>query len=263
MSTQGNRVPLKEKVFDIIFEADTPLGKVFDVSLLVLILMSVIIIMLESVSTIEEKYGDLLHVLDWAITILFTIEYGLRIWIVNKPWKYIKSFYGLVDLLSILPMYLSLIIAGSNVLVTIRALRLLRVFRVLRVSSYLIEANSLNSAIRASRSKILVFLGTVMILVVIVGSVMYYIEGTIYGNDNFDSIPRSMYWAIVTVTTVGYGDITLDSNWRILASFSAVNGLIIFGLNTAFLAEFTPSISRNHTPFPMLQRFFVVNEAEL
>jgi voltage-gated potassium channel len=219
---------LKATIFDIIFEADTPNGKVFDISLLVLILLSVIIIMLESVPEYAAKYGTTLYVLDWVITVLFTIEYILRIWVLGNPWRYIRSFYGVVDLMSILPMYLSLVIVGSNVLTTIRALRLLRVFRVLRITNYLVEAQSLSGAIRASRSKILVFLGTVMILVVIVGSVMYFIEGTLYGNENFDSIPRSVYWAIVTVTTVGYGDITPVSTIGQL--FSAVLMIVGYGI---------------------------------
>ncbi|MFK7972577.1 MAG: ion transporter [Bacteroidia bacterium] len=228
MATPAPYSPLKAKVFDVIFEADTPWGKVFDISLLVLILLSVVIIMLESVEEYDQKYGTLLHTIDWIITGLFTIEYCLRIWCVTKPWRYAKSFYGVVDLLSILPMYLSLILEGSNVLVTIRALRLLRVFRVLRVSNYLVEAQTLNKAITASRNKILVFLGTVMIMVVIVGSVMYYLEGIVYGNDNFDSIPRSMYWAVVTVTTVGYGDITPVST--IGQFFSAILMILGYGI---------------------------------
>ena len=227
MAAEGS---LKQKIFDIIFEADTPSGKVFDVSLLVLILMSVIIIMLESVPEYDEKYGTLLHTLDWIITGLFTIEYALRIWCLGNPWRYIRSFYGIVDLLSILPMYLTLVFvgSGSNVFMTIRALRLLRVFRVLRVTNYLVEAQTLSSAIRASRNKILVFLGTVMILVVIVGSMMYFLEGIIYENENFDSIPRSVYWAIVTVTTVGYGDITPVSSLG--QFFSALLMIVGYGI---------------------------------
>lgn len=219
---------LKAKIFDVIFEADTPNGKVFDVTLLILIVLSVVIIMLESVTEFNNKYGTILYFLDWLITILFTIEYILRIWVLGNPWRYIRSFYGVVDLMSILPMYVSLVIVGSNVLTTIRALRLLRVFRVLRITNYLVEAQSLSGAIRASRSKILVFLGTVMILVVIVGSIMYFLEGILYQNENFDSIPRSVYWAIVTVTTVGYGDITPISSLG--QFFSAMLMIVGYGI---------------------------------
>lgn len=228
MADSQKTISLKEKIFDVIFEADTPDGKVFDVSLLVLILASVIIVMLESVEEYDKKYGDILHTLDWVITGLFSIEYFLRIWVLKKPWNYIKSFYGIVDLLSILPMYLSLFIVGSNVLETIRALRLLRVFKVLRVSNYLVEAETLTKSMKASRDKILVFLGTVSILVVIVGAFMYFLEGTVYGNTNFDSIPRSIYWAIVTVTTVGYGDITPISTLG--QFFSAILMILGYGI---------------------------------
>lgn len=208
MPTDPQTTGLKQTVFDIIFEADTPAGRIFDVSLLGLIVLSIIVIMLESVPSYDASFGDILHVIDWVITGLFTAEYLLRLWCVKKPLSYALSFYGVVDLLSILPMFLSLLIGGSNVLVSIRALRLLRIFRVLRVAPYLVEANTLSTAIKASWNKILVFMGTVLIIVVIVGSFMYFLEGVLYENENFSSIPRSMYWAIVTVTTVGYGDIT-------------------------------------------------------
>ncbi len=206
-----NRVPknpLKAKIHEIIFEAETPIGKIFDVSLLIAILLSVLIVMLESVVPINRKYGELLVILDWVITVLFTIEYVLRIYAVRKPWRYIFSFYGLVDFLSIIPTYLSVFVPGSHYLTTIRMLRLLRIFRVLKLTKYLVESQTLVIAIGRSRRKITVFLGAVLIIIFIVGSMMYFIEGIIAGNERFSNIPEAMYWAIVTVTTVGYGDIT-------------------------------------------------------
>ena len=200
--------PFQAKIHEIIFEAETPIGKIFDISLLVAILLSVLIVMLESVEQINQKYGELLTILDWAITILFTLEYVLRIYAVRKPWRYIFSFYGLVDLLSIIPTYLSVFVPGSHYLTTIRMLRLLRVFRILKLTKYLVESQTLMIAIRKSQRKITVFLGAVLIIIFIVGSMMYFIEGTLAGNEKFANIPESMYWAIVTVTTVGYGDIT-------------------------------------------------------
>jgi len=199
----------RSRVHEVIFEADTPWGKVFDISLLILILISVAALMLESVNEVELAYGPELNILDWVITILFTIEYGLRIYAVKKPWKYIFSFYGLVDLLAILPTFISPFISNANVLGNVRILRLLRVFRVLKLAPYLVESTILVTAMKRSSRKITVFLGMVLTIVVIVGSLMYFIEGE--SNDKFSSIPRSMYWAIVTVTTVGYGDITPES----------------------------------------------------
>jgi len=202
----GTSNSIRSRIHEIIFEADTPMGRLFDISLLVLILLSVAALMLESVKEVEEHYGTELKVLEWIITILFAIEYILRIYAVRKPWKYIFSFYGLVDLLAILPTFLSPFISGANVFGNVRILRLLRVFRVLKLAPYLIESTILVTALRRSMRKITVFLGMVLTIVVIVGSIMYFIEGE--SNDKFSSIPRSMYWAIVTVTTVGYGDIT-------------------------------------------------------
>ena len=196
---------VKDRIHEIIFEADTPMGKAFDVGLLILIGLSVIVVMLESVEELSKHYPDTFFYLEWTITILFTMEYFLRIYVTGKPWKYILSFYGLVDLLSILPTYLSLFFTGSQYLATIRALRLLRTFRVLKAAPYLLEARVLSEALKSSRRKITVFLIAVLTVVLIVGSVMYLIEGG-EGSD-FTSIPRSVYWAVVTVTTVGYGDI--------------------------------------------------------
>ena len=195
---------LKNKLHTIIYEADTPMGKLFDVVLLILILVSVILVMLESVTSIDTHYHDLLYFGEWVITIFFTIEYILRIITVKKASNYIFSFYGIIDLLSTIPLYLSFILAGSNALLAVRALRLLRVFRILKITRYMGEANKLNKALRDSKPKILVFLFAVLILSIIAGTIMYLVEGEQSG---FVSIPVSVYWCIVTLTTVGFGDI--------------------------------------------------------
>jgi voltage-gated potassium channel len=196
--------PWRERLHEIIFEADTPLGKAFDVALLVAIFVSILAVMLESVAAIREQYGAALRAAEWAFTILFTIEYVLRLISVRRPLRYATSFLGIVDLLSILPTYLSLFVDGTQSLLVIRSLRLLRIFRVLKVVHFMHEVTALTTAIRNSRFKIIVFLMAVLTIVLIMGSAMYVIEGEAGG---FTSIPRGMYWAIVTVTTVGYGDI--------------------------------------------------------
>ena len=195
---------LKSKLHTIIYEADTPMGKLFDVVLLILILVSVILVMLESVTSIDTHYHDFLYFGEWVITIFFTIEYILRIITVKKASNYIFSFYGIIDFLSTIPLYLSFILAGSNALLAVRALRLLRVFRILKITRYMGEANKLNKALRDSKPKILVFLFAVLILSIIAGTIMYLVEGEQSG---FVSIPISVYWCIVTLTTVGFGDI--------------------------------------------------------
>jgi len=195
---------LKSKLHTIIYEADTPMGKLFDVVLLILILVSVILVMLESVASIDTHYHDFLYFGEWVITIFFTIEYILRIITVKKASNYIFSFYGIIDFLSTIPLYLSFILAGSNALLAVRALRLLRVFRILKITRYMGEANKLNKALRDSKPKILVFLFAVLILSIIAGTIMYLVEGEQSG---FVSIPISVYWCIVTLTTVGFGDI--------------------------------------------------------
>jgi voltage-gated potassium channel len=194
----------REHLHEIIFEADTPLGKAFDVALLLAIFLSILAVMLESVAAIREQHGAVLRAAEWFFTILFTIEYVLRLISVRRPLRYATSFLGIVDLLSILPTYLSLFVAGTQSLLVIRSLRLLRIFRVLKVARFLHEVTALTTAIRNSRVKIIVFLMAVLTIVLIMGASMYVIEGEAGG---FTSIPRGMYWAIVTVTTVGYGDI--------------------------------------------------------
>lgn len=194
----------KSKIHEVIYEADTPAGKIFDVILLVIILLSVVLVMLESVAGMQIKYGDYFYISEWIITIFFTIEYILRVISIKKASAYVFSFYGLIDFISTIPLYLSFFIVGTNALLTIRALRLLRVFRILKITRYIGEGNKLTKALKDSRPKILVFLFAVMILSVIAGTLMYIVEGPEHG---FNSIPVSVYWCIVTLTTVGFGDI--------------------------------------------------------
>ena len=190
---------------EVIFEAETPAGRAFDIVLMWSIILSVLTVMLDSVNGIRREYGDILSSIEWFFTILFTVEYILRMISVRRPARYALSFFGIVDLLAILPSYLSLFIPGSQHLLTIRVLRLLRVFRVFKLASYVNDANILVTALRASRRKISVFIMAVMTLVIILGSSMYIIEGE---ENGFTDIPTSIYWAIVTLTTVGYGDLS-------------------------------------------------------
>ncbi|MEH6406818.1 MAG: ion transporter [Leeuwenhoekiella sp.] len=194
----------RRRLHEIIYEADTPSGKAFDVVLLILILLSVILVMLESVKHFSDAYGQYFYIGEWVITIFFTIEYILRIVTIKKPTAYIFSFYGLIDFISTIPLYLSFFFIGTHALLTIRALRLLRVFRILKITRYIGEGNKLSQALKDSRPKILVFLFAVLILSVIAGTLMYIVEGPEHG---FNSIPVSVYWCIVTLTTVGFGDI--------------------------------------------------------
>ena len=223
----------RDRIHEVIFEAETPAGKAFDVALLVAIVVSIAAVCLESVASIQAQYGPFLRALEWAITILFTIEYVLRLMSVRKPWRYALSFFGIVDLLSILPTYLSLFVAGTQSLVVIRALRLLRVFRVLKLGHFVGEARLLRAALHASSRKIVVFLGVVLTLVIIVGSMMYLIEGP---ENGFTSIPLSIYWAVVTMTTVGYGDIAPQTVLgKIVASGVMIMGYGIIAVPTGIV----------------------------
>jgi len=227
--------PWQNRLHEIIFEADTPAGKAFDVALLVAILLSVLAVCLESVEKIELQYGQTLRIVEWVFTIAFTVEYVLRLICVGRPRRYAVSFFGIVDLLAILPTYLSLVVAGSqSPLLVIRAIRLFRVFRVFKLAQFLGEARVLSSALRASRRKIIVFLGSVLTLVLILGTMMYLIEGE--RNDRFTSIPESVYWAIVTMTTVGYGDVTpVTVVGKIVASMVMIMGYAIIAVPTGIL----------------------------
>ena len=226
--------PWREKIHEIIFEADTTAGKVFDVALLVVIAASVVAVSLESVESVEDDVGPGLRIAEWIFTGLFTIEYALRLLCVRSPLRYARSFFGIVDLLAILPSYLSLFIPGSQSLLVIRALRLLRVFRVFKLARYLGEVEILLTALRQSRMKILVFVAGVLTIVVIVGSLMYLIEG---GEAGFDSIPRGVYWAIVTVTTVGYGDIAPQTvPGQVVASVLMIMGYGVLAVPTGIFS---------------------------
>lgn len=228
----------KQKIQEIIFEADTFWGKVFDILLLFAIVSSIIAVMLESVESIHEKYGKILTIFEWIVTILFTIEYALRIYATGKPLKYIFSFYGVIDFISFAPTYLMPFFPQSQYFFVARALRLLRIFRILKLVRYVRGSRTLISALRQSRGKIVVFVTSVLVLVVIMGTLMYLIED---GTHGFTSIPRSIYWAVVTLTTVGYGDIVpFTTLGKLLASFIMILGYGIIAVPTGiFAAEFS------------------------
>jgi voltage-gated potassium channel len=196
--------PVRAKIHEVIFEADTPAGKTFDIALLLLIVASVATVMVESLPNLDSAWRGPLELTEGGITLLFTAEYLLRLYCVRSPLRYARSFYGVIDLLAIAPFFVVQLLGGGQSLAVIRALRLLRVFRVLKLTHFVGEAKMLRSALRASSRKIIVFLGVVLTLVVIIGAVMYQVEG---GENGFVSIPHAIYWAIVTLTTVGYGDI--------------------------------------------------------
>src|SRR5690606_33860936 len=220
--SQTNR--LKEKIFETIFEADTFYGKLFDIVLLISILVSVALVMLEYVASINALYHHILEVCEWIITLLFTLEYTLRVYCVRKPLKYIFSFYGIVDLLSVLPTYLGIIYPSTKYLSSIRILRLLRIFRIFRLTKFMRGGNLILIALRRSRSEIVVFLSFVTLIVVVIGSLIYVIEGD-HPESPMKSIPTSIYWAVVTVTTVGFGDITpVTGMGRFLASILMLIG---------------------------------------
>lgn len=217
----------------MIYEADTPVGKVFDVVLLILILSSIVLVMLESVSYLNDQHAALFNSLEWIITLLFTLEYLLRIIAIKQPKNYIFSFFGIIDFLSTIPKYLSLFFVGTHALVALRALRLLRIFRILKLARFIKESNTLVKALKASRAKISVFLLAVVILSVILGTIMYLVEGSEHG---FHSIPKSVYWCIVTLTTVGFGDITPETPLgQLIASIIMVLGYGIIAVPTGIV----------------------------
>ncbi|MFI0430728.1 ion transporter [Mariniflexile sp. HMF6888] len=237
----------KTKLHEIIYEADTPAGKLFDIVLLIAIIASILLVMLESVKSIDAKYHDLLNISEWLITILFTIEYIARIITVKRPYRYIFSFYGIVDLLSTIPKYISIIFGGVHALATLRALRLLRVFRILKLVRYLGASNNLVRALKASRAKILVFLFAVVIAAVISGTIMYLVEGE---ENGFTNIPKSVYWCIVTLTTVGFGDIAPQTPLgQFIASLIMVLGYGIIAVPTGIVsAEYTAQNKTKQKP---------------
>jgi len=227
----------KSKLHEIIYEADTPAGKWFDIILLFLILASIAVVMLESVSSISTTYSYELIITEWIITALFTLEYIARIVVIKKPKEYIFSFYGLIDFFSTIPKYLTLIFVGSTgALVALRALRLLRVFRILKLARFIGEGNQLANALKASKAKISVFLLAVFMMCIILGTFMYMIEGG--AGSGFTSIPRSVYWAIVTLTTVGYGDIAPVTGFgQFIASIIMILGYAIIAVPTGIVSS--------------------------
>ncbi len=228
-----NLEPLRRRLETIVFGTDTRAGRAFDMALIYIILASVLAVVLESVHSLHMGFIQGFFILEWFFTIVFTIEYLLRIWILKKPLKYIFSWLGIIDLLSILPTYLELFFSGTHFLMSIRILRLLRIFRILKLTHYIRQSNYILAALRNSRSKIFVFLFGIFHLVLILGSVMYVVEG---GNYGFDSIPRSIYWAIVTITTVGYGDISPHTGLgQFIASIMMLIGYSIIAVPTGIV----------------------------
>jgi len=239
------------KVFKIIFEADTPAGKLFDLVLLALIVISLVIVMAESVPSMEQRYGQLFNLLEWILTVLFTIEYALRLYAVKKPWRYALSFYGIVDLLAILPTWLSMVMPQTRFLLVIRSLRLMRVFRVLKLTHFVQEGRLIVMSLKASLRRIFVFLIFVFLLSVILGALVYVVESGV--NENFSSIPQSVYWAIVTITTVGYGDISpVTPLGKLLASMIMLLGYGILAVPTGIVTlelskQFKENEDHSHT----------------
>ena len=235
--------PLQNRLYEIIFEANTPGGKLFDIALFAAIFLSVLLTILNSVPSINATHGRWLGQLNWLFTVLFTVEYALRLYCAKRPVRYARSFFGVVDLLAVLPMYLSLFIPGTRALNVIRILRMLRIFRVLRMVQFVDDSDLLLAALASSRRKIAIFLFTVVTLVVILGSLMYVIEGE---QNGFTSIPVGIYWAIVTLTTVGYGDISPQTpQGQTLAAFIMIIGYSIIAVPTGIIsAEMGRSFER-------------------
>ena len=233
---------IRARLHEIIFEADTRAGRFFDLALIWCILLSVAAVMLDSVAAIRVQYGPLLTKIEWVFTAIFTVEYLLRLWCIGKPLRYARSFFGVVDLLAILPSYLSLLFPGSHYLVVIRILRVLRIFRVLKLVQFIDEAQTMTRALRASGRKIAVFFAVVITLVVIFGSLMYVVEGEVHG---FTSIPRSIYWAVVTMTTVGYGDISPETAvGQAIATVVMLIGFTIIAVPTGIVASEMSKVGR-------------------
>jgi len=235
---------LKEVLFEVIFEADTPSGKWFDILLIVCIVLSVGAVMMESVTVLEQQYRDIFRAFEWLFTILFTIEYALRLYCVSNVRRYFFSFYGLVDLIAIAPTYLSLLFTGAHYLIVIRILRILRIFRILKLTQFTSQAQILGNALRRSREKVIVFFFSIFTLAVIFGAAMYIIEGA---DNGFTSIPKSVYWAIVTITTVGYGDISPQTPFgQALASLVMITGYSIIAIPTGiFAAELSQAMKQD------------------
>jgi len=225
---------MRKKLHEIIFGTTTREGKLFDLILLVLILLSVLIVMFESVPTWSRQYKNELFYIEWGFTIVFTIEYLLRIWISDRPLKYILSWWGIIDFISIVPTFLTPFVSGYTSLRVVRALRLLRIFRILKLPRFTSESQALAHSLKASYYKIMVFMFFVVMMMVLAGTLMYVIEG---GENGFESIPASIYWAIVTTTTVGYGDITPGTYLgKILSSMMMILGYVIIAVPTGLIS---------------------------
>jgi len=225
----------QQRLHDVVYESNTVAGKAFDVALLILIFTSILVVMLDSVEEWHQRYGRLFSTIEWSVTILFTIEYILRLICIKKPLRYITSFLGTIDLLAIIPSYLSVFYAGANSLLVFRSLRLLRVFRIFKLTHFITEMQFLGSAIRASLKKISIFMSIVLMLVIILGSVMYLVEER---QNGFTSIPQSIYWAIVTITTVGYGDISpVTTGGKLVASIIMLMGYGIIAVPTGIVTN--------------------------
>jgi voltage-gated potassium channel len=223
----------RRRIFVVVFESDTPAGRTFDLVLLALILASVAVVMLDSLNLASDRAGWFLAGLEWLFTALFTAEYVARLWCVERPGRYARSFFGVVDLLAVLPAYLAFLVPGLNALIDVRILRLLRVFRILKLTAYIREYRILARALRASARKILIFITTVAMVVVLLGTVMYVVEGP---KNGYTSIPISIYWAITTITTVGFGDITPQTDLgRGIASFMMLLGWGILAVPTGIV----------------------------
>ena len=234
MSTNKKPRNWRLTLHEIIYGTHTPAGKMFDIILLIVILYSIIIVMLESVPRIDDKFHDFLNISEWVVTILFSIEYVLRLICIKRPTSYIFSFFGLVDLLSTIPKYLSFFFVGSQYFTAFRALRLLRVFRILKLVRFVGESNNLVRALKASRAKIFIFVFFVLVVSVLLGTIMYLVEGPDHG---FNSIPHSVYWTIVTLTTVGYGDISPETPLgQFIATFIMIIGYGIIAVPTGIVS---------------------------
>ncbi|MDI5831338.1 ion transporter [Shewanella xiamenensis] len=236
--------PFKRKLRIIIFGTDTPAGRYFDLGLIICIVLSVALVFLDTVEAFHRDYGHIIRVLEWVFTLIFTVEYGLRLYCATHPVLYARSFYGLVDLLSVLPSYLALFIPGANFTLVIRVLRLFRIFRVLKLLRYLSEGNLLLKAMMQSSHKVFLFFFSVSLIIMVLSAVMYVVEGP---ENGFSSIPKSVYWTIVTITTVGYGDITPKTELgQAIAAFTMLLGYSIIAIPTGILtAEISQEAGRH------------------
>lgn len=231
--TQPQRLTLRQRAYTIIFEADTRAGKLFDELLIAAIILSLTVVVLDSVESIAQTHHTMLWTLEWVFTLVFTAEYLARLWCAPHPWAYARSFFGVVDLLAILPTYLALLVPELHALIDVRVFRLLRVFRVFKLTHYVAEYTHLGRALRASRRKILVFLSAVLMVVMVIGTLMYVVEGP---ENGYTSIPVGVYWAITTITTVGFGDITPKTDLgRLLASAMMLMGWGVLAVPTGIV----------------------------